>query len=168
MGRFFIKNVSLMMTMNQALLALVLTSKIVVRRYNEYLSFGFISSGEEEPRPTCVVCGKKLANQAMVQSKLKRHLRTKHSHFCEKRTAYFKRLIRADQTYLAKQWTKMTTISDKAEEASYAVTEIVAKKKKKITSHTIAELVILPACCKIVNNMFGEEYEKEILKILIR
>jgi hypothetical protein len=34
-----------------------------------------------------------------------------------------------------------------------------------IKSHTIAESVILPACCKIANIMFGEEYEKEILKI---
>jgi hypothetical protein len=36
---------------------------------------------------------------------------------------------------------------------------------KKIKSHTIAEPVILPGCCKIVNIMFGEEYEKEMLKI---
>ena len=42
------------------------TSKSVVCQYKEdYLSFGFISS-EEEPHPKCVVCGKKLANQAMV------------------------------------------------------------------------------------------------------
>jgi hypothetical protein len=40
--------------------------------------------------------------------------------------------------------------------------QIVAKEMK---SHTITESVILPACCKIVNIMFGEEYEKEILKI---
>ena len=45
------------------------TSKSVVRPYKEdYLSFGFISSEEEEPRPKCVVCGEKLANQAMVPS----------------------------------------------------------------------------------------------------
>jgi hypothetical protein len=31
-------------------------------------------------------------------------------------------------------------------------------------SHTIAESLILPACCRIVNIMFDEEYEK-ILKI---
>jgi hypothetical protein len=36
---------------------------------------------------------------------------------------------------------------------------------KKIKSHTTAESVILPACCKIVNIIFGEECEKEILKI---
>ena len=138
------------------------TSKSVVRQYKEdYLSFGFISSGEEQPRPKCVVCGEKLANQAMVPSKLKRHLHTKHSHLCEKPIEYFKRLI-ADQTRQSQQLTKITTISDKAQEASYAVADIVAKKMK---SHTIAESVILPACCKIVNIMFGEKYEQEVLKI---
>ena len=68
-----------------------LASKSVVRQYKEdYLSFGLISSGEE-PRPKCVVCGEKLANQAMVPIKLKRHLYTKHSHLCEKPTEYFKK-----------------------------------------------------------------------------
>jgi hypothetical protein len=53
-------------------------SKTVVRQYNEnYLSFEFISSGEEQPHTKCVVCGEKLANQAMVPSKLKRYLHTK-------------------------------------------------------------------------------------------
>jgi hypothetical protein len=32
-------------------------------------------------------------------------------------------------------------------------------------SHTIAESVILTACCKIVNTMFGKGYGKEILKM---
>jgi hypothetical protein len=32
-------------------------------------------------------------------------------------------------------------------------------------SHTNAKSVILPACCKTVNHMFGEEYEREFLKI---
>ena len=44
------------------------TSKSVVRQYQEnYLSFASISSAEER-RPLCVVCGEKLANQAMVPS----------------------------------------------------------------------------------------------------
>jgi hypothetical protein len=63
--------------------AVSVSSKTAVRNEN-YLSFGFISSGEEQPRLKCVVCGEKLANQAMVPSKPKRHLRTKHSHLCEK------------------------------------------------------------------------------------
>jgi hypothetical protein len=48
-------------------------SKTVVRHYNEDdLSFGIISSGEEQPRPKCVACGEKLTklkNQAMPLSK---------------------------------------------------------------------------------------------------
>jgi hypothetical protein len=43
------------------------------------------------------------------------------------------------------------TTSDKAQEASYAVALIVAKKTK---SHRIAGSVILPVCCKIVNIIF--------------
>jgi hypothetical protein len=35
-----------------------------------------------------------------------------------------------DHTRQAKQWTKHTNVSDKAEEASYAVAEIAAKKMK--------------------------------------
>jgi uncharacterized phage protein gp47/JayE len=107
------------------------------------------------------VCGEKLPNQAMDPSKLKRYLHTKHSHLCEKPTEYFKRLV-ANQTCQAQQWTKITLISDKAQEVNNAVAEILTKY---IKTHTIAESVILPACSKIVNIVFGEEYEKEILKI---
>jgi DNA topoisomerase VI subunit B len=71
---------------------------------------------------------------------------------------YFKRLI-ADKTRQAKQRTKITIISDKAQEASYAVARIVAKKKMK--SQTTVESVI-------ENNIFCEEYEKEILQIPVR
>jgi hypothetical protein len=100
------------------------SSKTAVRQYDEdYLSFRFISSGEEQPRPKCAVCGEKLASQAMVPSKMKRHLHTKHSHLCEKPNEYFKRLL-VDHTYQAKQWTKITTIFDKAQEASYAIAEM--------------------------------------------
>ncbi len=42
---------------------------------------------------------------------------------------------------------KKVTISDKAQEASYLVAELVAKKMK---SHTILESPIMPACKIIV------------------
>jgi hypothetical protein len=110
------------------------------------LSFGFISFGQEQPCPKCIVCGQKLAKEAMVPSKLKRHLHAKYSYLCNKQTKYFKRFT-ANQTCQDKQWTKITTISDKAQEASYAAAQIVAKK---IKSCTIAVPVILPPCCQIV------------------
>ncbi|XP_063587861.1 zinc finger MYM-type protein 6-like [Penaeus indicus] len=44
-----------------------------------YLSYGFSwNNNDDNPRPVCVVCGETLSNEAMVPSKLKRHLSTKH------------------------------------------------------------------------------------------
>jgi hypothetical protein len=56
------------------------SSKTIVLQYNEdYLLFlEFFSFGEQQPRPKCVLYGEKLATQAMVPSKLKRQLHTKH------------------------------------------------------------------------------------------
>jgi hypothetical protein len=124
------------------------------------LSLGLISSGEEQPRFKCV-CGEKLENQGMVPGNLERHLHTKHSHLCQKPIGYFKRRI-DDQTRQVKQWTKSTTISGKIQEGSYAVAEIVVKNE----TNTVAQSVILPTC-KYVNIMFGEEYKREIFKVLI-
>jgi hypothetical protein len=45
-----------------------------------------------------------------------------HSHLCEKPVEYF-------ETRQVKQWSKSTTISDKTEEASCAVAEIVARNE---------------------------------------
>ena len=59
-------------------------------------------------------------------------------------------------------FTKKLKLSDKAQEASYSVTEIVASKMK---SHTIAETVILLACQQIVRIMFGEDAVSELNKI---
>ena len=53
------------------------------------------------------------------------------------------------------------TVSDKAQEVSYELAEIIAKSMK---SHTIAESIILPARWSIAKTMFKKEYEKEIYK----
>jgi hypothetical protein len=47
-----------------------------------------------------------------------------YPHLCEKPIEYFERLV-VNQTTRTKQCTKITTISDKAQEASYAVAEDV-------------------------------------------
>ncbi len=133
------------------------------RLYNDsYLAIGFTWTGEEKcPLPLCIVCGKKLANTAMVPAKLKRHFSTNHSHLSNKTVDYFRRLLDSQQKQ-RKVFERKVTISDKAQEASYLVAELVAKKMK---SHTIAESLIMPACKIIVRTMLGEEAECEVSKV---
>ncbi len=57
---------------------------------DSYLTIGFTWTGEEDyPLPLCIVCGKKLANIAMAQAKLKQHFTTNHSHLSDKTIDYF-------------------------------------------------------------------------------
>ena len=133
------------------------------RLYNsEYLKFGFIFAGSESnPRPQCSVCVDILANETMVPNKLKRHFSTKHNNSLTKPVEYFVKLTKS----IKKQsliFTKKMKISSKAQEASYLVTQIVAKDKEP---HTIAETSIKESCCAIVRTMFGPEFEAEVNKI---
>jgi hypothetical protein len=59
---------------------------------------------------------------------------------------------------------KIVKISDKYQEASYVVGELVAKNMKL---HIIGEQLILPACIEIVKIFFEIKAEQDILKILL-
>ncbi|XP_064096477.1 zinc finger BED domain-containing protein 5-like [Macrobrachium nipponense] len=133
------------------------------RSYSDnYLSFEFLWCGDEvTPVPLCVICGDKLANEAMVPSKLKRHLTLKHNHLANKPRSYFKGLL-SEQKQQSVMLSKKVKVSDKAQEAGYFVAELVVKS---IKPHKIAETPILPARSAIVKTMFGSEAEKEVRKI---
>lgn len=148
---------------NNASVSQLLKKKPKYSKYHEdYLKMGFsCTSGTDDPRPWCLICGEKLSNEAMVPSKLKRHLSTKHSHLIDKNITYFQRLLKS-QTQQSKNMTKIVKISDKSQEASYIVAELVAKTQKP---HTLGEQLILPACREIVKIFFGVEAEQEISKI---
>ena len=134
-----------------------------VRDYNDsYLAMGFSWTGDIRcPLPECIVCGEKLSNSSMAPAKLKRHFATKHIDLAHKNCGDFKRL-REEQRLQTSRFQTHFKVSDKAQEASYLVAELVAKEMK---AHTIAESLILPACQVIVRTMLGSEAEGVINKI---
>ena len=107
-----------------------------------------------------LVCGEKMANESMVPNKLQRHFTTKHSCLQDKDLNYFQRLLQ-QQSKQRNVFQKTMTVSERAQLASIEVAEIIAMKSK---SHTLAELVILPACKKMVKSMLGETAEKKLVK----
>lgn len=133
------------------------------RQYNEeYIKFGFSSveiAGSIQPH--CIICRETLSNETMVPSKLQRHLQTRHSNYAEKSVDFFKRM-QIDNKKQNIFMNSATTVSRRAQEASYNVAKLVAKAKKP---HIIAESLILPSCIEIVRHMFGDKEAKEIEKV---
>lgn len=133
------------------------------------ITYGFIFAGNPScPLPLCLLCGDwmwnvrnvKLSNQAMVPSKLKRHLTTNHPSHANQSKEYFVRL-KSKYSRQEQVMFKCAKVSKNAL-ASYLVAKIIAKAKKP---HTIAEQVIVPACTAIVNKMIGPQAAKEIANV---
>jgi hypothetical protein len=57
---------------------------------------------------------------------------------------------------------KKVTISEKAQEISYLVAELIAQTMKR---HTTAESLTMPACKIILTTMTGQEAESETDKV---
>ena len=133
------------------------------RKYDDtYLDFGFSWTGNEDHfSPLCLVCGCEMSNESMLPSNLSRHLKSKHPHLQGKDLSYFKRLLEQNRKQASIFKSKMA-VSEKAQIASLEMSEMIAQNLK---SHTLAELMILPACRKMVRTMLGDEAEKEIKKI---
>jgi hypothetical protein len=59
---------------------------------------------------------------------------------------------------------KKVTFSEKPQEASYLVAELIAQKKK---SHTVGENLIMPACKIIVSKVLAQNAVQEMEKVLL-
>jgi len=73
------------------------------------------------------VCGQKLPDEAMVPTKLRRHVITNHSNLHTKTMVYFQRLLQANSRQ-RKLFQKAMTVSERAQLASYEVAEFIALK----------------------------------------
>ena len=96
--------------------------KIVKRQYKEdYIQYGFSWCGHKDAlKPLCVVCGEQHANEAMVPSKLTRHLNTKHAAHAHKNKNYFQRILSQDKKQEC--YIKLSfTVTERALEANYHV-----------------------------------------------
>lgn len=133
------------------------------RKYDDkYLDFGFacIEVNNEE-RPQCVICMKVLSVEAMLPSKLKRHLETNHPSMVGKPRAFFARK-RTDANNQKSTFCKQSKVNSNALLASYKVAYRIAQSKKP---HTIAEELILPAAVDMAKIMIGEEAGNQLIKI---
>jgi hypothetical protein len=71
----------------------------------------------------------------MVPAKLNQHFTNNHFHLSNKKIYYLQQLLDS-QNKQRKVFEEKVTISEKVQEASYLVAELIAQKMK---SHTIAE-----------------------------
>ncbi|CAL9700170.1 unnamed protein product [Knipowitschia caucasica] len=77
----------------------------------------------------------------MKPAKLKRHLITKHPEFKNKSKDFFKRKAE-EYGHQKKRMVELTSVSEKAQMASYLVAQRIAKCKKP---HTIGQQLLLPS-----------------------
>ena len=108
-----------------------LQKKGVKRKYNEdYVKYGFVASGSDDHQlPLCIICNLTLSNEALVPSKLSRHLETNQESLKDKPKAYFENLV-LQKDKKAKRFNKYMKLPERGLVASYKVAHLLAKRKK--------------------------------------
>jgi hypothetical protein len=89
----------------------------------------------------------------MDPAKLEQHLTTNHSHMTSKSADYFNPLLDY-QNKLSQAFVSIVAVSEKVQEASYLVAELIAQKR---ISHTVGENIIMLACKIILCKMLGQD-----------
>lgn len=92
------------------------------------------------------------ANASMVARKLKRHLSTNPSHLTNKGIDSFRWLLGSQNKSETFIFLKKVPFSQKTQEASYFITELIVQKNDK-KNHVLGENLIMPAPKYIVRKM---------------
>ena len=113
---------------------------------------GFTCTDDSKPsKAVYFFCGNTLSNNSMKPSHLQQHLTTKHACHVGKPSSFFKKNFsefRSSQDVIQK-----VTTSERALQASYAVSLLVAKAKKPFT---IVEKLLLPAAKVLAETMLDK------------
>ncbi len=126
---------------------------------DRYLSLGFTWTGDPScPNPLCILCRKKFSNSSMFPSKMKNHLRARHSSVASKGAAYFRKFLKS-QNRQRKKFVGRFTVTEKAREINYLIAELIAQNRE---SFTVGENLIMPACKIIVCKFLGQDALKGI------
>ena len=105
-------------------------------------------------KPQCVICYEVLSSESMKRNKLQQHLSSKHTVYKDRDRSFFERKLTAlTNTRFDKQG-KCHQTNERALEASYRVSLLIAKAKKP---HTIGEELIMPCAKEMVSLMIGED-----------
>ena len=132
------------------------------RKYNEdYIGFGFIVSERDSWLPYRLICSTTLSNEAMVPSKLERHLTKNHPEHKDRPREHFEKL-RSNIKKQSKKMKLFCSIPEKAQIASYKIARLLEKKKKP---HAEAESIILPALEIAVESMISHEAVEQVKRI---
>ena len=104
-----------------------------------------------------------MSNESMLPSKLGNQFKSKLSHLQDKSTSYFEGM--SEQLRKAADSIKsLMTVSDKDHIASCQVSQLITQNME---AHTLGELLILPACQKIVSTLLGNEAAMKISRIAL-
>ena len=128
------------------------------RKYkSDFLRFGFTPVRDKSGRecPQCVLCLEILSNEALKESKLTRHLHSKHPEASKEGVEFFQRKgANVKKQGLSSPQNPFLQKSKNAVMASYHVSLQIAPKKAAIS---VGEELINPAAIDMVRQMCGKE-----------
>ena len=132
--------------------------------FNEkFLKLGFtLVEINGEVRPQCVLCLKVLAHSSLKETKLQRHLKSKHKKYLDKDLKFFKgkelhvKKSRIDRPSI---WGGVAYSHKNAVQASFSVAWKTARTK---ALHATGERLVKPAAVKMARIMCGEAVENKL------